>query len=441
MARIVILGAAESGVGAAFLAQQKGYDVFVTDKGTIKDKYKQMLDSKNIKWEEKQHSEHLILNADEVVKSPGIPKEVPMVQKIIKQGIPIISEIEFASRYTNAKMVCITGSNGKTTTTSLIYHIFKEAGLNVGLAGNIGRSLALQVAQEQHDVYVLEISSFQLDDMYKFRANTAVLLNITPDHLDRYEHNMQLYVNAKMRIIRNQTKDDFFIYWNDDEWVPNEIKKYNSLATPLLFAEKKENGVMAFIENNTIKVSGFSHFEMPKDKLLLLGRHNLYNALAAVLAAVANGIPNNIIEKALSTFKGVEHRLEYVTTKNGIRYINDSKATNVDACRWALESMTQPTILILGGLDKGNDYNEIKELVKQKCKALVFLGADNSVLHQFFDKLGIDIADTNSMAQCVEECNKRATSGDTVLLSPCCASFDLFKNMEDRGQQFKQLVK
>ena len=440
MARIVILGAAESGVGAAILAQKKGFDVFVSDKSPIKPRYKALLDAHNIAWEESQHTEHLILNADEIIKSPGIPKEVPMLQKVLKAGIPVISELEFASRYTNAKMICITGSNGKTTTTSLIYHIFQTAGYNVGLAGNIGKSLALQVAEASYDYYIIEVSSFQLDDMYEFRANTAVLLNITPDHLDRYEHNMQLYTDAKMRILQNQTAEDSFIYWHDDAVIAAELPKYNTPVAKLSFAENKQNGVMAYALNGELVINAPHNFSMPLSKLSLLGRHNLYNSLAAALAAKVNGISNEVIEQSLSNFKGVEHRLEYVNTVNGVRYINDSKATNVDACRWALESMTTPTILIIGGLDKGNDYNLIASLVREKCKALVFLGADNAVLHAFFDSFQLPIYDTHSMKECMEACKNIATSGDCVLLSPCCASFDLFKNMEDRGEQFKEQV-
>ena len=337
----------------------------------------------------------------------------------------------------NIPIIALTGSNGKTTTTSLIYHIFKEAGYDVSLAGNIGKSLALQVAEAPHAYYIIEISSFQLDDMYDFRANTAVLLNITPDHLDRYEYKMQLYTDAKMRIIQNQTKDDSFVYWADDEVVAAELHKYNIEAQQLTFSEYASDSVAACVDNGEIVVKKPVEFTMPRAELSLLGRHNLYNSLAAALAAAANGVDIEAIKHGLRTFAGVEHRLEYVTTANGVRYINDSKATNVDACRWALESMTTPTILILGGLDKGNDYNEIKQLVLDKCKALVFMGADNSVLHQFFDGLGVEIADTHSMEECMKECKKRAVEGDTILLSPCCASFDLFKNMEDRGEQFK----
>ena len=375
MKRIVVLGAAESGAGAAVLAQKEGFDVFVSDMGTIKDRYKKLLDDHQIEWEEGHHTEEKILNADEIIKSPGIPDEAPMIQKIIAKGIHIISEIEFAGRYTNSKMICITGSNGKTTTTSLIYHIFKEAGYDVGLAGNIGNSLALQVAETPHEYYVIELSSFQLDNMYDFRANVAILMNITPDHLDRYQNCMQNYVDAKMRIIQNQQPEDAFIYWNDD---------------PII---RKELSSIAYIEEGQYKIEKPTPFNMEQEELSLTGKHNIYNSLAAGIASDVAGIKKEVIRKSLSDFPGVEHRLEYVTTVRGVRYVNDSKATNVDACWYALESMKTKTILIIGGKDKGNDYNAIKDLVLEKW------------------------------------------------LSPCCASFDLFKNMEDRGEQFKSLAR
>ena len=429
MDRIVILGAAESGVGAAVLAKQKGLDM-----GTIKDKYKQMLDSHGIEWEEGQHTEAKILNAKEIVKSPGIPSEVPMVQKAISKGIGIISEIEFAARYTDAKMVCITGSNGKTTTTSLIYHIFKAAGYNAGLGGNIGRSLALQVAEGAHEWYVIELSSFQLENMYRFKAHIAVLLNITPDHLDRYNYCMQGYVDAKMRILQNLGPQDYFIYWADDPVVKPELQKYDVSARICPFAETRETGAAAYVSDGQITLPAPLDFNMPQARLSLPGKHNLYNSLAAALAARAAGIPQEVVEQGLSDFPGVEHRMERVATMHGVNYINDSKATNVDACRYALEAMTAPTILIIGGKD-------IKELVKEKCAALVYLGADNTKLHQNFDHLGLPVADTHSMKECVAACASMAKAGYTVLLSPCCASFDLFKNMEDRGEQFKTLVR
>lgn len=441
MKRIVILGAAESGVGAAVLAKKEGFDVFVSDSVLIKDNYKKMLDDHDIEWEEGGHTESKILNADEIIKSPGIPDQVPIIQKLIKQHTHIISEIEFAGRYTRSKMVCITGSNGKTTTTSLIYHIFKSAGYDVGLAGNIGRSLALQVAEDPHEYYIIELSSFQLDNMYDFHANIAILLNITPDHLDRYDFCFQNYVDAKMRIIQNQTKDDSFIYWNDDPVVKKELEKYDIHAVQCPFSELKERGSIGYIEEGKYKIEYPTPFNMEQEELSLTGKHNIYNSLAAGIASNISGIKKEIIRKSLSDFPGVEHRLEKVCDVAGVHYINDSKATNVDACWYALESMKTPTILIIGGKDKGNDYEPIKELVKQKCVGLVFLGADNQKLHDNFDALGIPIADTHSMKDCVDACYKMAKTGDTVLLSPCCASFDLFKNMEDRGEQFKELVR
>ena len=441
MKKIVVLGAAESGAGAAVLAKVKGFDVFVSDMGSIRDNYKKLLDDHQIEWEEGQHTEERILAADEVIKSPGIPDTAPMIKKVKERNIPIISEIEFAGRYTNSKMICITGSNGKTTTTSLIYHIFKDAGYDVGLAGNIGRSLALQVAEEPHEYYVIELSSFQLDNMYDFRANVAVLLNITPDHLDRYDFKMQNYVDAKMRITRNQTSDDAFIYWNDDPIIRRELEKYDIKAVKLPFSELKERGSIGYIEEGQYKIEYPTPFNMEQEDLSLTGKHNIYNSLAAGIASKVSGIKNEVIRKSLSDFPGVEHRLEKVTTVRGVQYINDSKATNVDACWYALESMKTPTILIIGGKDKGNDYEPIKDLVRQKCAGLVYLGADNKKLHDNFDALGIPVRDTHSMKECVEACYEMAEPGMTVLLSPCCASFDLFKNMEDRGEQFKTLVR
>ena len=439
--RIVVLGAAESGAGAAVLAKKEGFDVFVSDMGMIKDRYKKMLDDHDIEWEEGQHTEGKILSADEVIKSPGIPDEAPMVQKIIAKGIHIISEIEFAGRYTDSKMICITGSNGKTTTTSLIYHIFKAAGYDAGLAGNIGKSLALQVAEDPHKYYIIELSSFQLDNMYDFRANVAVLLNITPDHLDRYDNCMQNYVNSKMRIVQNQTADDAFIYWNDDPIIKKELDKYDIKAIKLPFSELKERGSIGYIEEGEYKLEEPTPFNMEQEALSLTGKHNIYNSLAAGLASSVAGIKNEVIRKSLGDFPGVEHRLEKVTRVAGVEYINDSKATNVDACWYALESMKTPTILIIGGKDKGNDYESIKDLVKKKCAGIVYLGADNTKLHENFDSLGIPVRDTHSMKDCVDACYEMAEPGMTVLLSPCCASFDLFKNMEDRGEQFKQLVR
>ena len=442
MKRIVVLGAAESGVGAAILAQKEGFDVFLSDMGSIKPHYKEMIEEKGIPWEENGHTESLILNADEVIKSPGIPENAPMIQKVKEAGIPIISEIEFAGRYTHAKMICITGSNDKTTTTSLIYHIFRNAGYNVGLAGNIGRSLALQIAEgRNYDYYIIELSSFQLDNMYKFRANIAILLNITPDHLDRYDYNMQNYADSKMRIIQNQTEEDAFVYWADDPIIQEELKKYGIKSQLCPFSILKKNGMIGYIEDGNYVIERPTPFNMEQESLSLSGKHNMYNSLAAGIAAHLSGIKDEMLKESLSDFEGVEHRLEKVARVGGVQYINDSKATNVDACWYALESMTTPTILIIGGKDKGNDYNAIKELVRKKCAGLVFLGADNSKLHAFFDPMGIPTADTHSMKDCVDECVKMAKPGYTVLLSPCCASFDLFKNMEDRGEQFKALVR
>ena len=441
MKRIVVLGAGESGAGAAVLAKKEGFDVFVSDTSRIKDKYKKLLDDHEIEWEEGHHTEEKILNADEVVKSPGIPKEAPMVQKLMGQGTHIISEIEFAGRYTDSKMICITGSNGKTTTTSLIYHIFKSAGYDVGLAGNIGASLALQVAEQPHAYYVIELSSFQLDNMYDFRANIAILLNITPDHLDRYDNKFENYADAKMRITQNQTPEDSFIYWNDDPVIRKELEKFEIKAVRCPFSELKEKGSIGYIEEGQYKLEYPTPFNMEQEELSLTGKHNIYNSLAAGLASNISGIKKEIIRKSLSDFPGVEHRQEKVCTVGGVLYVNDSKATNVDACWYALESMKTPVVLILGGKDKGNDYTEIKELVKKKCRALVYLGADNSKLHANFDGMGIDVRDTHNMKDCVAACYELAQPGDTVLLSPCCASFDLFKNMEDRGEQFKECVR
>ena len=439
--RIVILGAGESGTGAAVLAKKQGFDTFVSDMSAIKEPYKQMLDERGIAWEEGQHTESLILNADEVIKSPGIPNNAPIILKLKALGTPIISEIEFAGRYTNAKMICITGSNGKTTTTSLIYHIFKKAGLNVGLAGNIGQSLAYQVAECNYDYYVIELSSFQLDNMYKFHANIAVLMNITPDHLDRYDYTMQNYVDAKFRIIQNQTDEDAFIFWNDDPIIQKELHKYGIHGHYYPFAEKKEEGVAAFTEQDKVYFTTPIAFNMEQEELALTGTHNLFNSMAAGISANLSGIRKECIREALSDFKGVEHRLEKVTRVRGVDYINDSKATNVNSCWYALQSMKTKTVLILGGKDKGNDYNEIADLVKEKCSGLIFLGLHNEKLHDLFDGFGLAIADVKCMKDAVNGAYQMAKKGETVLLSPCCASFDLFKSYEDRGRQFKECVR
>ena len=440
MKRIVVLGAGESGAGAAVLAKVKGFDVFVSDMSGIKDYYKQMLDDYQIDWEEGQHTESLILNADEVIKSPGIPNNAPLILKLKEQGTPIISEIEFAGRYTDAKMICITGSNGKTTTTSLIYHIFKSAGYNVGLAGNIGRSLAFQVATKNYDYYVIELSSFQLDNMYDFRAHIAVLMNITPDHLDRYNFDMQQYVDAKFRIIQNQTEDDAFVFWNDDPIIRRELSKHGIHGKLYPFAELEAAGLAAFTKEGQLYFTEPCAFNMEQEELALTGKHNLYNSMAAGISANISGIKKEVIREALATFKGVEHRLEYVTRVRGVDYINDSKATNVNSCWYALQSMKTKTVLILGGKDKGNDYNEIADLVREKCVGLIYMGLHNEKLHGFFDGFGLPVVDVQSMADAVTAAYGMAKPGQTVLLSPCCASFDLFKSYEDRGEQFKQCV-
>ncbi len=438
--RVVVLGGGESGVGAAILAKVKGLDVFLSDGGTIKPKYKDMLDSYNIEWEEGQHTKESIINADEVVKSPGIPETAPMMVEIIKRRIPVISEIEFAGRYTNAKMICITGSNGKTTTTLLTYHILKSGGLNVGLAGNVGHSLALQVATKDYDYYVLELSSFQLDNMYKFKANIAILLNITPDHLDRYDYKMENYVDSKFRITQNQTENDALIYWDGDPIISKKIAENPPKAKTFAFAEKGQR-LKGYVEKDQLVIDAKDEsFEVDIDKLAINGKHNILNSLAASLSANLLDIKKDKIREALEDFQGVEHRLEKVGTIKDVLYINDSKATNVNSCWYALQSMTKPTVLILGGVDKGNDYSEIAQLVKDKVKTLIFLGTDNSKLHKCFDSFDIPVVDASSMEDAVAFARQSATSGDVVLLSPCCASFDLFKSYEDRGIQFKHYV-
>ena len=439
--KMVILGAGESGTGAAVLAKAKGYDVFVSDLSVIKPVYKEMMDARGIAWEEGQHTESIVLAADEIVKSPGIPDKAAIIKKLKEKGTSIISEIEFAGRYTNSKMICITGSNGKTTTTMLTYHILKQAGLDVGLAGNVGNSLALQVAEQPHAYYVLELSSFQLDNMYDFKADVAILMNITPDHLDRYNYEFQNYVDSKFRIIQNQTEEDVFIYWNDDPVIAREIAKHNPKAALYPFSETKKEGVKAFTENKQIVIETDNGiFTMDQDQLALTGTHNLYNSLASGIAAKVTDIKDDEIRASLSDFAGVEHRLEKVARVRGVDYINDSKATNVNSCWYALQSMNTPVVLILGGTDKGNDYTEIEELVINKVHSLIFLGVDNTKLHAFFDGKVPVIEDAHSMEEAISKAYKLASKGDTVLLSPCCASFDLFKNYEDRGNQFKACV-
>lgn len=442
MKKIVILGGGESGAGSAVLAKEEGFDVFLSDSSKIKPIYKDLLNKYNIKWEEERHTEEVILSANEVIKSPGIPDKAPIIKKIKEKQIPIISEIEFAGRYNKAKTICITGSNGKTTTTMLTYHILKSAGLNVGLAGNVGKSFALQVAENDFDYYVIELSSFQLDNMYSFKADVAVLLNITPDHLDRYNYSFQNYIDAKMRIVQNQTEQDIFIYWDDDPNIAKELTKRNIISKKYPFSMKKNTHSKAFTENNELKINTEdTDMSINLDILSIKGTHNVYNSMAAALSASVMNIKKEDIRHSLSDFEGVEHRLEAVAKVRNILFINDSKATNVNSCWYALESMKTPVVLILGGTDKGNDYNEIKHLVEEKVHTLIFLGVDNKKLQDFFSNMGKKIISTESMEDAVKSAYLSANKGDTVLLSPCCASFDLFKNYEDRGTKFKECVK
>lgn len=442
MEKLVVLGGGESGVGAAILGKTKGMEVFLSDMGTIRPEYIAMLEEEGIPYEQGGHTEERLLDADLVVKSPGIPPYAPLVKKFTGKGTPVISEIEFGGRYTDAKMICITGSNGKTTTTLLTYHILKEAGLNVGLAGNVGKSLALQVAREHHDVYVIELSSFQLENMYDFKAGIAVITNITPDHLDRYDHKMENYVAAKFRILQNQGPDDYFIYWQDDPIVREQIKHMQIEAMQLPFSEFHEEGAKAYVEDGIVRFeTPMEVWDIPRDRLALPGLHNLYNSMAAGMSASLFNIKKETIRHALEDFEAVEHRLEYVDTIGGVRYINDSKATNVNSTWYALESMTTPTVLILGGKDKGNDYTEIEALVGEKVKAIVCMGKDNAKLLDFFSGKVPELRDTHSIQEAVKACAELATEGDTVLLSPCCASFDLFTSYEDRGRKFKEEVR
>jgi len=440
--RLVILGGGESGVGSAVLGLKQGYEVFLSDIGTIKPAYVEQLQKYGVPFEQNSHTETLILNADEVVKSPGIPDTTPLMQKLIAAGKPILSEIEFAGRYTNAKMVCVTGSNGKTTTTSLIYYLLQQAGFNVGLGGNIGKSFAMQVATENFDYYVLELSSFQLDNMYTFKADIAVLLNITPDHLDRYDYKLENYARSKFRIAQNMDKNCIFIYCADDEVTMKHLAEANVQGQLLPFSQKDFFTQGAFLNDN--KITAMYHndtFEMLSGELALKGRHNIYNSMAAVIAGQALRIRKETIRASLSSFKSIEHRLEPVLKVGGILFINDSKATNINSTWYALESMTTPTVWIVGGKDKGNDYSELTELVKQKVKAIVCLGVDNSKIHAAFDGIANTIVDTQSAEAAVKAAYKLGEKGDTVLLSPACASFDLFQNYEDRGVQFKEAVK
>ena len=440
--RIAILGAGESGVGAAYLAQQQGYDVFVSDFGAIADNYKKQLQGWNISFEEKQHTEVEILSAVEVIKSPGIADKAPIVKKLKEKGIPVISEIEFAGRYTDAKIIGITGSNGKTTTSSLIYHILKNADLNVGLAGNIGKSFAYQVATEKFEYYVLELSSFMLDDMCRFKVDIAVLLNITPDHLDRYDYKMENYVASKFRITQNQTAADYFIYCADDPETIKGMESRSFTGQQLPFSIEKEIKTGAYLDKDNIVINIHQqHFQMSIKELALQGKHNIYNSMASGIVAKVLDLRNETMRESMGNFKNIEHRLESVGKISGISFINDSKATNVNSTWYALESMTSDVVLILGGVDKGNDYSMLKELVKQKVKAIVCLGKDNERIHAAFEDDVHLIINTSSAQDAVQTAYHLATKGDTVLLSPACASFDLFKNYEDRGRQFKQAVK
>jgi UDP-N-acetylmuramoylalanine--D-glutamate ligase len=443
MEKIVILGAGESGTGAAILAAKHGNVVFVSDSGTVKEQYRHVLQSYHIPFEEGQHTSGRILEADLVIKSPGIPEKAPVMKEIRGKGIPVVSEIEFASRYTRAKKICITGSNGKTTTTLLIHHMLRKAGLDAGLAGNVGKSLAWQVAEGEHDFYVIELSSFQLDDMHGFRAEVAVLMNITPDHLDRYDYRMQNYVDSKFRIIHNQTVEDYFIYCADDPVIMEELKKREVPAKQIPFSlNPLPGGVGATVSENIIEINiTKNQFSMSILDLALQGRHNVYNSMAAAISGMVLEIRNDRIRESLTDFQGVEHRLERFLKVHGIEFINDSKATNVNSTWYALESMNHPVVWIAGGIDKGNDYGMLEDLVRDKVKAIICLGIDNAKIHKAFDKIVKNIIDTLSMSEAVKSAYYLARNGDIVLLSPACASFDLFENYEDRGRQFKQEVR
>ncbi len=440
--RIVILGAGESGIGSAILAKKQGYGVFVSDNSIIKEKYRNVLLKYGIDFEEGKHSEEKILSCETVIKSPGIPETASLIRKLKQAGRNIISEIEFAGWYNRARTVCITGSNGKTTTTLLLYHILKNAGLNVGLAGNVGKSFAWQVATEEHDIYVVELSSFQLDDMFSFKADIAILLNITPDHLDRYDYDLRGYINSKFRIIQNQTAEDIFIYCADDEIITNEMKGRDIKPVCIPFNINTPSSCGAGISDNKIiinyKQNQFSMFILD---LSLQGKHNTYNSMAAGIASMVLEIKNEQLRESLADFKGVEHRLETFLKVHGIEFVNDSKATNVNSTWYALESMNKPVVWIAGGIDKGNDYSMLMSLVKEKVKAIVCLGRDNSKLHAAFDRVVKNVVDTSGMEEAVKAAYYLACDGDTVLLSPACASFDLFENYEDRGNQFKKEVR
>ena len=442
MNRIVVLGGGESGVGAAVLAKVKGFDTFLSDFSTLTDQAKEMLNKYEIPFEEGGHTPEKILNADEIIKSPGIPDTVAIVKGAVALGIPVISEIEFAGRYDRAKKICITGSNGKTTTTSLIYYILQNAGLNVGLAGNIGSSYALQVATKDFDIYVLELSSFQLDGMYDFKADIAIITNITPDHLDRYDHNMLNYIKAKFRITQNMSEKDCFIFCDDDQVTIGHIKEIVTRAKMLPISQQREVMEGAFTLDNKLTIRyKEDEYTIPTEELSLRGRHNIYNSMAAAIAGKIMNITNEVIRRSLATFNNIEHRLENVLTVKGVQYINDSKATNVNSSWYALECMERPVVWIAGGTDKGNDYSELYDLVEKKVKALICLGKDNTKLHKSFEGKIEIITDALSAKEAVEKAYEIAEDGDVVLLSPCCASFDLFKNYEDRGRQFKNAVR
>lgn len=442
MNRIVVLGGGESGVGAAVLAKTKGFDVFLSDRGTISPEYVSELEKWNIPFEQGQHTDSLILNADEVIKSPGIPSTAEIIRKLEDRAIHIISEIEFAGRYDSAKKICITGSNGKTTTTSLIYYLLQQAGLNVGLGGNIGKSYAYQVATANHDIYVLELSSFQLDNMYDFKADIAIITNITPDHLDRYDHKMENYVKAKFRITRNMSDDDCFIFCSDDEITINHLNQIVVKAKKLPFTQKGEVEQGAFVKDDKMVVRyNDSECDMYLQELALGGKHNIYNSMAAAIAAKVMDVDNSVIRSSLSTFQAVEHRLEKVLSIGDVLYVNDSKATNVDAAWYALECQTRPVVWIVGGKDKGNDYAPLVPLAKDKVKAMICMGVDNTKFHDSFKGVVPIIKDVTSAADAVKLASELSVAGDVVLLSPCCASFDLFKNYEDRGRQFKEAVR
>jgi UDP-N-acetylmuramoylalanine--D-glutamate ligase len=440
--KIVILGAGESGAGSAVLAQKQGFDVFVSDNGQIKDQYRKILDDNGIKWEEGNHDENIILSADEVIKSPGIPENAPVIIKIREKRIPVISEIEFAGRFAKGVKICITGSNGKTTVANLIYHILIKAGKNVALTGNVGNSFALAVAQGSFDYYVIELSSFQLDGMYEFKADIAVLMNITPDHLNRYGYKLQNYIDSKFRITQNQTKSDFLIFWEGDPIIRTELSKKQYEMTLLPFSDEISEGMASYVENGELKIAYPNKTNlMTIHELALKGRHNIYNSMAAAIAGKVLNIRKEVIRESLADFQGVEHRLEPVITVCGINFINDSKATNVNSTWYAIECMENNIIWIVGGIDKGNDYSELFPVVIKKVKAIVCLGKDNKKIVEAFKDKVPTIVETTSMEEAVRSAYYLAKKGETVLLSPACASFDLFKNYEDRGRQFKEAVR